>query len=176
MEILVTYSSGYGSTKEVAEKVAEILSHENTFKITTDTIDQVSNIDNYDVIIIGSSVRADLPLANVRDFLARERHVLPQKKVAFFAVCLAATCIDGREEIKREFINPLFEKYPEIHLIQSEAFGGKIDFAKMNPVMQEITKTVLKRKGLPSEDNIDTRDWEFIESWTKMLIEDLKGN
>ncbi|MBN2414099.1 flavodoxin domain-containing protein [candidate division KSB1 bacterium] len=165
MKILIVYSSGYGSTKEVAERIGKLLGEEKSFEITMSSIDLVSSILEYDGIIVGSSVRADLPLANVRDFFARERFVLPGKKVAFFAVCLAANCEEGREKIKKNFIMPIFENYPKIKLLAAEAFGGKIDFEKLNPVMKNLMKKVLKKTGLPTEGSIDTRDWDFIDSW-----------
>ena len=175
MNVLVTYSSGYGSTKEVAEKIAGVLKKECSITITISSIDVVEEIDQYDGIVIGSSVRADLPLANVRDFLARERRILPLKKVAFFAVCLAAACEDGRMDIINNFINPLFKKYPDIHLIESEAFAGKVNFEQMNPVMQELTKTVLKRKGIDASSSVDIRNWDYIEAWSKNLCNKLNN-
>jgi len=165
MKILITYSSGYGSTKEVAERIGKTLEEEKSFDITLSSIDIVSSILEYDGIIVGSSVRADLPLANVRDFFARERFVLPDKKVAFFAVCLSANCEEGRENIKTNYILPLFDNYPKIKLLSTEAFGGKIDFDKLNPVMKSLMKKVLEKTGLPTDGSIDTRDWDFIDSW-----------
>jgi menaquinone-dependent protoporphyrinogen oxidase len=165
MKVLVIYSSGYGSTKEIAEKIIEIFQEQQTIQATLSSIDNVEKIDEFDGIIIGSSVRADLPMANVRDFLARERFVLPGKKVAFFAVCLAANCDNGREEIKKNFIMPVFNKYPDIKLLSMEAFGGKIDFDKLNPVMKNLMIKVLKKTGLPTTGSVDTRDWDFIKGW-----------
>ena len=173
MKILIVYSSGYGSTKEVAERIGKILEEENSFKITVTSIDIVSSIQEYDGVIIGSSVRADLPLANVRDFIARERFVLPGKKVVFFAVCLSANCEEGRENIKSNFIRPIFDNYPEIKLLSNEAFGGKIDFDKLNPVMKSLMKRVLEKTGLPTNGSIDTRDWEFIDSWAMNIRQQL---
>ena len=176
MKILIAYSSGYGSTKEVAERISTTLEQEKSIEITLSSIDNVSSIFEYDGIIIGSSVRADLPLANVRDFIARERFVLPGKKVAFFAVCLSANCKEGRENIKTNYIQPLFDHYPEFTLLSTEAFGGKIDFEKLNPVMKSLMKKVLEKTGLPTEGSIDTRDWEFIESWASELRQKLIKN
>ncbi|HPG40493.1 MAG TPA: flavodoxin domain-containing protein [bacterium] len=165
MKVLILYSSGYGSTKEIAEKISAIFAEQKAIQTTVTSIDNVNAIDDYDGLIIGSSVRADLPLANVRDFIVRERFVLPTKKVAFFAVCLAANCDHGRDEIKKNFIMPVFSKYPEIKLVSMEAFGGKIDFDKLNPVMKNLMIKVLEKTGLPTAGSVDTRDWEFISSW-----------
>ncbi len=165
MKVLILYSSGYGSTKEIAEKISAIFEEQKAIETTVTSIDNVKSIEEFDGIIIGSSVRADLPMANVRDFIARERFVLPAKKVAFFAVCLAANCDNGREDIKKNYIMPVFNKYPEIKLVAMEAFGGKIDFDKLNPVMKNLMIKILEKTGLPTTGSVDTRDWEFISSW-----------
>ena len=46
-----------------------------------------------------------------------------------------------------------------------EAFGGKVDYEQLNPVMKQLMKSVLQKTGFKSEGSVDTRDWDFIESW-----------
>lgn len=165
MNVLVTYSSGYGSTKEVAEKIGAIFDEKGGVNVTIESIDAVTDIDSFDAVIVGSSVRADRPLANVRDFFARHNEELTTKSVALFAVCLAASSSEGRDKVKREYLSQITEKYPDLKLIGKEAFGGKIDFEKLNDVMRQLMKRVLEKTGIESEGTVDTRDWEFIEAW-----------
>ena len=165
MKVLVTYSSGYGTTKEVSEKIAEILDENDALDVTVQSIDEVFDINEFDAVIVGSSVRADRPLANVRDFFARHNSALTKKHLAIFAVCLAANCSEGREKVKNEYISQITEKYPALKPISTEAFGGKIDFDQLNPVMQKLMKSVLVKTGIRTEGSIDTRNWDFIESW-----------
>ncbi len=169
MVILVTYSSGYGTTREVAEKISEILSTEPSFQLDISSIDEVTGIQPYEAIIIGCSVRADKALANVSDFICAHRNELPKKHLAFFLVCLTANNQEGREKAFREYFSPLFEKYPSIQPIAVEAFGGKIDFDRLNPVMKRLMRRVLEKTGLPTQGNIDTRDWNFITNWAENL-------
>ena len=70
MKILIAYSSGYGATQEVSNEIGKVLSEEKDFDVDVLSIDTIESIDSYDSIIIGTSVRADRPLANVRDFVA----------------------------------------------------------------------------------------------------------
>ncbi len=168
MKILLTFSSGYGTTREVSEEISKILKGEKT-EVDIQSIDDVQSIESYDCVIVGSSVRADKPLANVRDFFSINNIALRKKKVAVFAVCLLANNEEGREKVKQEYLTPFLEKYPEIHPIEIEAFGGKIDFDKLNPVMQSLMKRVLEKTGLPTEGSIDTRDWDFIKNWAKKV-------
>jgi menaquinone-dependent protoporphyrinogen IX oxidase len=169
MHILVTYSSGYGSTREISEDIARILQEETTFKVDTQSIDLVEKIDGYDGIVVGSSVRAQRPLANVRDFFNRYKFELAKKKVALFAVCLTANCAEGREKVYDDYLSQITKKYPDLKPIAIEAFGGKIDFNKLNPVMQSLMRRVLEKTGLPTEGSIDTRDWDFIRNWAVQL-------
>jgi menaquinone-dependent protoporphyrinogen IX oxidase len=165
MQILITYSSGYGTTREVAETIGQLLREEPLFQVEILSIDKVKSVRPYDAVVLGSSVRASHPLANVVDFLARHRHLLEEKQVAFFLVCLEANSEEGRCKVKQEHLPHLMERFPTIRPISSEAFGGKIDFNKLNPVMQSLMRRVLEKTSLPTEGSVDTRDWEFIKQW-----------
>jgi menaquinone-dependent protoporphyrinogen IX oxidase len=175
MKILVTYSSGFGTTREISEEIARILLQESSFHIDTMSIDKVEGVGEFDGVIIGSSVRADKPLANVRDFFNRFRSELALKKVALFAVCLTANCEKGRQKVFSDYLSQITDKYSEIKPISIEAFGGKIDFNKLNPVMQNLMRRVLEKTGLPTGGSIDTRDWNFIRNWALALKDKLKN-
>lgn len=173
MNALIAYSSGLGSTKEVAEEIANILGESDSINVDLKTVDDVGELENYDAVIIGSSVRADRPLANVRDFFARFRHILPKKKTALFAVCLSANCESGKDKVKSEYLSQITEKYPKLNPVSLGAFGGKIDFDQLNPVMQKLMERVLDKTGIPQKGSVDTRDWEYIRSWSQELVEKL---
>ena len=174
MKILIAYSSGYGTTREVSERIATVLRDEGGADVQVTSIDDVEILSDFDAVIVGSSVRADKPMANVRDFFARFHRQLESKQLAIFAVCLAANCREGREKVKKEYISQLTAKYPHLKPISTEAFGGKIDFKKLNPVMQQLMKRVLEKTGIKAEGTVDTRDWEFINSWALKLSNQLQ--
>ena len=169
MNALIAYSSGLGSTKEVAAEIANVLGENKSINVDLKTVDDVGDIEKYDAIIIGSSVRADRPLANVRDFFARYRHILPKKKTAIFAVCLSANCKSGQDKVKDEYLSQITEKYPGLNPVLLGAFGGKIDFDQLNPVMKMLMERVLVKTGIPQNGSVDTRDWDYIRSWAKNL-------
>ncbi|HNW58366.1 MAG TPA: flavodoxin domain-containing protein [bacterium] len=173
MQILITYSSGYGTTREVAEKIGQVLEAEPHFHVDLLSIEEVTSIRAYDAVVLGSSVRASHPMANVVDFLALHRHQLEEKQVAIFLVCLEANSEEGRCKVRQEHLLLLLDHFPTIHPISAEAFGGKIDFAKLNPVMQSLMRRVLEQTSLPTEGSVDTRDWAFIEQWATDLREKL---
>lgn len=175
-KVLITYSSGYGTTREVAERIVEVFRERGGMLVTLKSIDHVNSIDEFDAVIVGSSIRADRPLANVRDFFATNRQALANKDVAIFAVCLSANCTDGRNKVKREYISQITEKYPELNPFSVEAFGGKIDFDQLNPIMQKLMMRVLEKTGVEDAGPVvDTRDWGFIDAWAHKVYDLLNG-
>lgn len=175
MKVLILYSSGYGSTKEVSHLIGQVIEKDHDFQVTVQAIDEANGITQFDAIIVGSSVRADRPLANVRDFFARYRHVLPEKKIALFAVCLTAKDAEGKEKVEREYLSQIVNKYPQLNPVKLGAFGGKIDFDKLNPVMKELMVRVLKKTGIPTTGSVDTRDWDYIQKWALDVREKLRA-
>lgn len=173
MNVLIAYSSGYGTTREIAEKIAGVFQESGGMNVTVLSIDDVQDIDPFDAVVVGSSVRADRPLANVRDFFSRYNETLVRKRLAIFAVCLAANCSDGRDKVKLEYIAQITDKYPELRPISTGAFGGKIDFDRLNPVMRALMERVLEKTGVLTKGSVDTRDWSFIEAWAVSLRDQL---
>jgi len=173
-KIIVLYSSGYGTTKEVSEEIAKIIARETLFDVKSEAIDNVCDIEQYSALIIGTSVRADKPLANVRDFIAVHHAELLAKELAFFIVCLTANSPRGRRKVLDEYIPQLTADYNHIQPISVAAFGGKIDFDKLNPVMQSLIQHVYAKTGIESTGSVDVRDWAMIRSWAVDLQKKLK--
>ena len=164
--ILVTYSSGYGATKEVGEEIARVVSREKPVDVELVSIDKVESVEDYHTIIVGTSIRADTILANTKDFFAANRDILSERNVAFFMVCLTASTEEGKLRAMRDYLPQITESFPTIKLVSTNAFGGKIDYDKMNPVMQSLAKRVVEEKtGEPSNGSFDARNWQHIKNW-----------
>ncbi|MDZ7370848.1 MAG: flavodoxin domain-containing protein, partial [candidate division KSB1 bacterium] len=61
MDVLIAYSSGYGATKEVAERIGEILGQDAAINVRVENLDnlQGEDVEAFDAVVIGSSVRAE---------------------------------------------------------------------------------------------------------------------
>jgi len=169
-ETLVLYSSGLGSTKEVATEIANVLFDYHGQNVTLQSIDDCKKIKQYNSIIIGTSVRADKPLANVRDFFAIHRWDMADKNLALFFLSFSGiNHLNSIEVYKKEYTSQLLCNYPWINLTDTALFGGKIDFTRLNPVMLEFVKRIMKQKGLSPQASIDGRDWHKITGWAKHI-------
>lgn len=164
--ILVTYSSGYGATKEIGDVIAKTIQEVRPVEIVVQPIDEIQSIDAFHSVIVGTSVRADHVLANTRDFFQTFQDVLAQKKVAFYLVCLTAGSEDGKQKVMEQYLPQITDAHPAIKMVSINAFGGRIDYRKLNPVMQSLVRRVVEEKtGHPSNGNIDNRDWDQIKKW-----------
>ncbi|MDZ7724541.1 MAG: flavodoxin domain-containing protein [candidate division KSB1 bacterium] len=157
----------------MASHIASNLQEESEFSVKLQSVDETGSLDEFDTIIIGSSIRAHRILANVRDFMARHKNDLNAKKIFFFVVCLTAKCDEGRSKAKRKYIDPVFQKYPTIKPISTEAFGGKIETDKFNPVMKNLMRHVVDQAGLAQDSSIDLTDREHVDNWTETIKQKL---
>lgn len=85
MKVLIAYSSKYGTVTECVRRLQNAL-----HKLPSDAIDlekETPVLSNYDIVIIGTSVRFGKPLPAVRAFLAAHEAELLQKELAFFFCC-----------------------------------------------------------------------------------------
>jgi menaquinone-dependent protoporphyrinogen IX oxidase len=174
MNVLITFSSGYGTTREIAESISGILKQEGEFKIEIKPIEQVEEVKSYEAVILGSSIRADKPLANTRDFMALYHHQLAHKKFAIFLVCLSAITPEGRDRVRRDYLPQILEPYPHIKPLKTGVLAGKIDFAKLNPVMQNLVRYTMEKLNVPVDGSLDARNWQAIEKWGRELRKELK--
>ena len=110
MNILVTYSSKTGNTKKLAEGIYEGLSHE---KKTMLPIQEVSNLEEYDTVLVGYWVDKAGPNQEAKKFLSS----LKGKKVGLFATLAYwpdsshawDSLVNGENLVKEE--NTLIGKY-----------------------------------------------------------------
>lgn len=167
--VLITYSSGYGATKEIAEEIGNIIQSQTNCAITSQSIHECDDIKDFDAIVLGSSVRADKPLANARDFFSTHRYGLTEKKLALFVVSITASTPEGVDVAKKEYVTQLHDRYPWLSPVSIAAFGGKVDFDKLNPVMQSLVQNVMKEKGVDGNGSFDARNWDDIRAWAKQL-------
>ncbi len=164
--VLIVYSSGYGTTKEIAHVIGNTI-QDSDLNVQIASIDQVDSLGFYDTVIIGTSVRADRILANTRDFIHTKNKELSEKKVALFVVCLTANSAEGERIVLNEYLPQFLEKYPQIHFFKIAAFGGSVNLDQFNPVMKSIVKNVMDKKGFSEGNSI--KDWSVIEKWAKEL-------
>jgi menaquinone-dependent protoporphyrinogen oxidase len=165
--ILVAYATRAGSTVGIAEAIGRTLTN-NRFDVTVQPIAQVGDLAAYDAVVVGSAIRYDRVMPEVKQFVEEHRQQLSQKPFAAFVVCLAmATQNEKRREQARTtasgYLQPIRTLVPTV---SEGLFAGALNFSKL-PIVYRVVFRVLTLTPIFNEG--DHRDWEAIERWASDL-------
>lgn len=158
-KILVTYASRYGSTQEVAEKVAAILG-EGGLEVDLQPMREVRALDGYGAVVLGAPLFIMKWHKDARRFLGRYQKALMQRPVAIFALGpLQPEEMDGcRKQLDQELA-----KHTWLAPIALALFVGKYDPARLTfPHNLIANAPASPLYGVPASDN---RDWAAIQAW-----------
>lgn len=167
---LLVYDSIYGSTVEVAYWIKAIIGHEHQLDVKS--IPQVITLEPYDYIILGSATRNEGPLQAMHEFIEANRSVLAAKELCFFLVCgdsdeTQVLKVPGREAhliAGRNYLQPMYEKYPELKYTCIGGFGGRqvMPSLGMTDRMQIKLLEVLAKEGAI---------WIGRDIWESLVVE-----
>jgi menaquinone-dependent protoporphyrinogen oxidase len=169
MKAIVVYASRYGSTKGIAEFIAEKLRHLGT-QADVRPVDAVHNPGDYETLVVGSAVYLGHWLKEAAEFVWRNRAVLTNRPVWLFSSGPLGSDVSANDpklepkEIAefREAINP------RDHKVFSGAFDGK----KLGFKDRMVATMPAARAMFPQGD---FRNWKDIEVWASSIARDLKA-
>jgi menaquinone-dependent protoporphyrinogen oxidase len=110
--VLVGYASAYGSTQEVAEKVAERL-RARGLEVDTRDVESVRSIDGYDAVVFGGALYYFWLIRKGARFVRRFRKALAARPLAVFGMGPLEE-EEGQTESVREHLDKTLDKYPEL--------------------------------------------------------------
>jgi menaquinone-dependent protoporphyrinogen oxidase len=164
--VLVAYDTIHGSTAEVAEKIGTDLCARG-FQVDIRFVGDVTSLDDYDAVILGSAIYEFRWLPDAAAFLKNNQSVLSSLPVAYFIVgaALFKDTPENRAADKKSFVDPVLAEYPDIKPLSIGLFGGAVDFTKEQYNLFE--KFVLRILGsiVGFKDSADWRNWDYINSW-----------
>jgi menaquinone-dependent protoporphyrinogen oxidase len=173
MKALVIYGTRWGGTVKVAEKIGSTLTAEGYSVDVVDAKQSPQNVDSYDLIVIGSGIRADKWTKETLNFMEKNAVSLRAKKNALF---VSGQMADGGKESREKARKLYLEKTAEafgLKPIGLGLFGGFLDFSKSHglfvDVLVRVNRKKLRKNGLDTTKVKDTRDWSSIEAWAREI-------
>lgn len=164
--ILVAYATRYGSTKEVAEKVAATL-RQAGLEVDLQPARDVRDLTPYEGVVVGAPLIIGRWHKDARQFVSRQRRALETLRVAVFAL---GPTHDPRDEEEwanaQKQVDKTLAAYPWLKLTSIALFGGKYDMTLLRWPLNKLAGSV------PSSD---IRDWAEIGAWAGALVERLTG-
>jgi menaquinone-dependent protoporphyrinogen oxidase len=122
---LIAYETKGGSTEETARKIAEVL--HSKYQLEVDLVNlkkqNISDCSQYNNIVIGGGVRAGKVYSKTLKCLEKDFN---GKKVAFFVSSGDAGDPEKYQQAKIKFVENVLANYPNVKLVATEAFGGRM--------------------------------------------------
>lgn len=153
--VLVAYASASGSTAEVAEVIAQELASGHMV-VEVLPVQEVSNVERYDAVVLGSSIRAGRWLPGAVRFLEERRETLAEVPVAYFTTCL--TMVEDTPETRQlvlSYLEPVLQLAPEVRPLGLGLFAGSLV-----PDLEQV---------VPGGPYGDFRDWDAIRAWAREI-------
>ncbi|MEC3918671.1 flavodoxin domain-containing protein [Nocardia sp. CDC160] len=167
--ILVAYASRYGSTREVAERIADTL-RECGYEVDCRDMREVRSIDDYRTVVLGAPFYYGRWPRTARHFLSRFGPGLAHRDVAVFATGHIAA---DKSADTRTQLDILLERNDWLRPFSSEIFGGRWDPAVLRgPQRMMLWFPASPLRALPPAD---LRDWPAIEKWARSVAESVKA-
>jgi menaquinone-dependent protoporphyrinogen oxidase len=165
--ILVTYASKYGATREIAEKIGGVL-RQAGLQADVLPVDGIRDLNPYKAVILGSAVYIGKWQKEAVTFLQANEKILADRLVWLFSSGPTGEG-DPVELLEGWRLPPSLQPVADrIHPREIAVFHGYINPDKINFFQKWLVKSVVK-KPLG-----DFRDWDMIVSWATTIADALK--
>ncbi|BAW07677.1 flavodoxin domain-containing protein [Nocardia seriolae] len=162
--ILVAYASRYGSTREVATRISEVLRTQG-FQVECRPMSTVSSLADYRTVVCGAPFYYGRWPRQARRFLSRFGPELVHRDVAVFGTGRVGD--EQTEQQARAQLDQLLTRYDWLHPFTTAMFGGRWDPESLTGVHRLFLHLPASPlRGLPAAD---LRDWNAIEDWAARI-------
>lgn len=165
-QVLVAFSTRYGATAEIAEKIGHVLRQEGLY---TDVlpVGRVRNPSAYKAVVFGSAVYIGKWNKDAARFLKANEKILAEQPVWLFSS--GPTGQGDPVELTKGWLFPkaLLPIVDRIRPRDITVFHGAINTKKLNLIEKWLINNVKAPLG-------DFRDWDAITLWAVTIADELK--
>lgn len=135
----IIFESKYGTTAKVAQIIASAMTvpSPDIINLRTDTLPRP--IEDYDLIILGTSIYGRKPLSAIRAFSEKNAEILLNKQLAIFVCGMIPSEEQQMQELSAAFPTALGQ-----HACAQAFVGGEFDFSRMNFFERMVVKYIAK--------------------------------
>lgn len=166
--ILIAYGTKAGSTGEIAEFIGARF-RERGATVDIMPIQQVTDVNPYRAVIVGTATRIGKPLDSVTKFVKKYARELEPLAVYYFVVGIAMReDTPDRRALAHAVLEPLRDiKEP----LREGLFAGKVEYAKIEQPWRFLISH--DKEGEMREG--DWRDWDAIRAWVDEIAPEILG-
>jgi menaquinone-dependent protoporphyrinogen oxidase len=162
--VLVAYASKRGSTAEIAEAIADTL-RESGLSVDCTSIEEVSSLDGYEAVVLGSAVYIKRWRGDAKHFLRKHRKELSQRP---FWVFSSGPVGKPGEPPDPSWVEPprIIERVERLGTRGHVVFGGRMPTEPRGFIERAMVENT------PPEHR-DQRDWNEIRTWARGIASEL---
>lgn len=161
MKVLVITASKHGATREIGAAIAAELREAGLTAVEAEP-GEVSGLDGYDAVVLGSAVYMTQWMENLRNLMAHHGRELRELPLWAFSVGLSGVPVGAVQDPRR--IGP---HLLSINPIDHQTFKGRMDLSGLS-----LRERSIARLGNAPEG--DFREWDKIRGWARQIAADLK--
>ena len=166
MRMLIGYASRFGSTRDIAIRIADTLRAPDS-DVDVRSIDEISDFDRYDAVVFGSGVYDGSWTGEATELMRRHAAVLARKPVWLFSV--------GSFGDRHPIVGGLIKKEPKeisefeqlLHPRNYRVFAGVIDLDHWPAWGRLLFKALGGHAG-------DNRQWPDIDAWAEKISHEIR--
>ncbi len=170
--LLFIYSSVDGQTLKICNALIKQL------KVHHQDVDLFSignfhgNLNSYDKIVIGSSIRYGVHNKNIINFIKTHKDELESKNSVFFSVNLVARKLEKSEPDTNPYVVKFFKSI-DWKPTFVEVFAGKIDYKKYTFFDRKMIQLIMWMTHGPTNKDaeIEYTNWEKVSAFGLKLID-----
>jgi len=161
--VLIAYTTKYGSTREVAQRIGSVFNEEGMGADVRD-VKEIKKMDGYKAVILGGPIVMNKLRPAVIKLAHKYRNFLQKVPVAYFTlgVTMKTDNLENRVQATR-YLDDLCKIREPVSL---GLFAGKVDYSRIGPLFRWSFQK--DTSGMLNEG--DFRDWNVIEQWARNLV------
>ena len=166
MNSLIIYSTTDGQTKKICEIIKKNSTNKNFFEVISLEEAFQKDIEKYDKIIIGASIRYGRHSAKVYEFIEKKKNTLNKKKSAFFSVNVVARKPEKSTPETNPYIRKFLKKSSWVPK-KLGVFAGKIDYPKLGFINKSVIRLIMFITSGPTNINntYEFTDWHNVKKF-----------
>ena len=170
MRVLVAYASKYGTTREIAERIALRLTGAGR-EADARPVSATGDLTDYDAFVVGSAAYIGHWRKDAAEFVRHNRAILADRPTWLFSsgpLGTKATDAEGRDLRVTAEPGEIAEFRAAIAPRDHHVFFGALDPGRLGLRDRAIRMLPAGRALLPEGD---FRDWQEIEGWAENIAE-----
>jgi len=170
--ILIIYSTTDGHTRSICERLQNHVAAQHTVELVAMAEQPGIDLEPFDKIVIGASIRYGKHQPEVFDFIRRNQATLESKPSAFFSVNVVAR----KPEKNTPETNPYLQKFlRKIDWAPQNlaVFAGKIDYPRYDFMDRTMIRFIMWMTKGPTDPTltIEFTDWNKVDEFARTVTE-----